>query len=201
MPSPRELVGEFAEKPDFIEFWDRPIPQDTAERIVKIVREDKAKFGSQASELAYSIFTQYHVEQRKRLKKIMALYEWIITFAGPDGYVRHFQNDIDGVEKVSHFPQILYTMKHYGVIGDCDDHCVLMGVLAKAAGIPAVLILAGRSPQGFSHVYLKLESRPATPKLSGEWISFDPTPRIDGSHQALGWEFPWDHPYYKEYLL
>jgi len=211
MPSSRELVAKYAREPAILEecyapsgaseSWPTPIPEDTAERIYAVIQKDRGAYAIQAREIAFAIFNEYNVAQRDRTGQLSSIYNWVISWrVNPLACNRHFVNDPHCIELISHLPQILWTMNEYGVIGDCDDHIILMTQLILAAGIPSRLVLAGKTDYGFIHVYPKAELASGGLDGDGQWISMDPTPDHGGRQHRFGdWEFDWDAPFYREW--
>jgi len=198
MPTSRELVHKYARPLDEAasDDWEVADPMDTCKRIMDIIQKTRGENTIAARESGFAVVKEHNVGQRQSNKAIRALFDWITKWSS-----RHFINDPVGIETIAYFPQILWMMDNYGVVGDCDDHLILMGILSLSIGIPVRLIVAGKKSTDFSHVYLKLLANPKDPCSEASWMSFDPTPRTDGTHNPLGWEFAWEKPYYKEWEI
>ncbi|MCD6351961.1 MAG: transglutaminase domain-containing protein [Armatimonadetes bacterium] len=90
----------------------------------------------------------------------------------------------ENVQKVASEPKPVTGAEVFqSMRGDCSEHAVLAGTLARAAGLPSKMCVGlGCTGQAFYyHAWVKI--------WVGEWVEMDPTwgePLVDASHLELG---------------
>lgn len=80
-----------------------------------------------------------------------------------------YKNDPPGIELLQSLPTLLDD-NYWGSpgLGDCDCFTIAFTACCKAKGVPVKIILAGRKPNEFTHIY-------NLAKMNGSWFDADLT--------------------------
>jgi hypothetical protein len=99
------------------------------------------------------------VPERNAMGELSAIYRWVKK------YLR-FTRDPDGFD-VFYTPRVALLQRS----GDCDEHTVIIGLLAKSLGYPVKIRAVSLDGMRFSHVYPLADATKR--RGGGKWVALD----------------------------